>query len=253
VIDERAAFRPHRSYRRPASLARAGWWTSLALTPVVQAAAVLTRGTFARFLTRGAGALVPGGGARFGHDLYLGVRLVPITVNGPSLTRQTLVLWISACAGGLFVLIRRRRLPAPLRFIGVANLGLVGATACYLLFMGRLGYDPAAFSALYVRTSLTIWLIVPVFMGMVALTLPFTVLERIGLVLFCLAYEGAFATVRYAVFVWVLGEVGSVVMPSMYLFFGPLLDFVTFTGIYAVLLARLARRMALTEGAWRWL
>jgi hypothetical protein len=75
------------------------------------------------------------------------------------------------------------------------------------------------------------------------LTLPFSVLERTVLMVLTLGYDIVFSAIRYAVFAWLLTGVGAVVMANLYLFLGPLLDFVYLVGIFALFLPRLGRRL----------
>jgi len=117
------------------------------------------------------------------------------------------------------------------------------ASAVYLTFAGRLGYDAAEFSNLYLRTVVVVWLITPLFIAGLSLMLPFSALERAALMVLTLAYDVVFCAVRYALFAWLLTEVGAVVMANLYLFLGPLLDFVYLVGIFALFLPRLGRRL----------
>jgi len=84
--------------------------------------------------------------------------------------------------------------------------------------------------------------VMPAFMGVLSLTLPFSPLEQAGLVLLSLAYDILFSAVRYALFVWLLVHLGAVVMANLYLFLGPLLDIIYLVGIFAMFVIRLRRR-----------
>jgi hypothetical protein len=58
-----------------------------------------------------------------------------------------------------------------------------------------------------------------------------------------LVYDMVFSAVRYALFIWLLVRLGAVVMATLYLFLGPLLDVIYLVGIFAVFVLRLTRRI----------
>jgi hypothetical protein len=236
---------PPRAYRRLSRLAPIHVISTVALVvslevalvwhlPRVVEAFALTTVALVRF-TRTAVAL--------GTDEFMGVPLSPLVFESiRPLSYQVLLLWIGGCAAGIVLLTRRRWFLMPVRYLIVYNLLLITASAYYLLFFGRPGYDAADFSQLYLRTVVTIWLVTPAFMGLMSLTLPFSTLEQIGLVVLSLAYDMVFSAVRYALFVWLLVNLGAVVMANLYLFLGPLLDVIYLVGIFAVFVLRLIRR-----------
>jgi hypothetical protein len=240
------ALAPPRAYRRLPRLRRANVVFSLAL--VVGAEGLLYRylPETVRAFSLSTAALV-----RFTHttvelgtDEFLGVPLLPLVFESiRPLSYQVLLLWLGACAAGILLLTRRRWLSMPVRYLIVYNLLLIAASAYYLLFAGQPGYDAVDFSRLYLRTVVTIWLVMPAFMGVMSLTLPFSPLEQVGLVALSLAYDMIFSAVRYALFVWLLVHLGAVVMANLYLFLGPLLDVIYLVGIFAVFALRLERRI----------
>ncbi|HEY7142532.1 MAG TPA: hypothetical protein VIE44_20755 [Methylomirabilota bacterium] len=182
---------------------------------------------------------------QLGADEFLGVRLLPVLFETVRpLSYQALLLWLGGSVAAIVLLTQRRWLLMPVRYLIVYNLLLIAASAYYLLFFGRPGYDAGDFSQLYLRTVVTIWLVTPAFMGVMCLTLPFSPLEQIGLVILALAYDMVFSAARYALFVWLLVHLGGVVMANLYLFLGPLLDVIYLVGIFAVFALRLTRRIS---------
>ncbi|MGH2778792.1 MAG: hypothetical protein ACRDJB_09090, partial [Actinomycetota bacterium] len=90
--------------------------------------------------------------------------------------------------------------------------------------------------------------------GLLGLTMPFRSWERLGLVVLCWTSIFALSAVRYALFVWALTQFGSVLMPSLYLFLGPVLDFVYLMSIFSLFLVPLGRRLDRGErNSWAWL
>jgi hypothetical protein len=236
---------PPRAYRRLPRLGRANVVFTVALVVGVEGLLYWYLPQVVRAFSLFTVALV-----RFTHtavglgtDELLGVPLLPLVFESiPPLSYQGLLLWLSACGAGILLLTARRWLSMPVRYLIVYNLLLIAASAYYLLFAGQPGYDAVDFSRLYLRTVVTIWLIMPAFMGVMSLTLQFSPLEQVGLVALSLAYDMVFSAVRYALFVWLLVHLGAVVMANLYLFLGPLLDVIYLVGIFAVFVRRLTRR-----------
>ena len=238
---------PHRAYRRLPVLRPAGVALSLFLVAGLEVLLVRYLAPVVRVFGLTTFALVrfvrtP---AWLGRDQFLGVPLFPLVFGPiPPLSYGVVLLWL---AGSLLAIVGlgrlRRVMVAPLRYLFVYNLLLLAASAYYLLFVGHLGYDAEEFSRLYLRTVVTIWLVTPVFMGLLSLTLPFSPLERVGLVALTVIYDMIFSAVRYAVFVWLLKNLGAVVMANLYLFLGPLLDVIYFVGIFGLFVLSVAHRM----------
>jgi hypothetical protein len=246
---------PPRAYRRLRVVTPAGLAVSALVVIGLEAALFLSLEPLVRVFGAVTFRLVrlTGAGAWLGTDRFLGVELFPLVFGSiPPLSYQAVALWLAGSLAALALVWSAAWIVAPLRFLLAYNLALLSASALYLLFAGDLGYDAEAFSRLYLRTAVLIWLVTPVFMAALGLTLPFTALERGGLLVLTLAYDVGFSAVRYAVFVWLLTRCGAVVMASLYLFFGPLLDIIYFVGIFALLVRRLARRLARGETRFAW-
>jgi hypothetical protein len=236
---------PPRAYRRLPRLGRAHVVFSVALVVSLEAGLFWFLPEVVRAFALATAALV-----RFsrtavdvGTDEFLGVPLFPLVFESiRPLSYQALLLWLGGCVAAIVLLTRRRWLLMPVRYLVVYNLLLLAASAYYLLFFGQPGYDAGDFSKLYLRTVVTIWLVTPAFMGVLSLTLPFSPLEQVGLVVLSLVYDIVFSAVRYALFVWLLVHLGAVVMANLYLFLGPLLDVIYLVGIFAAFVIRLRRR-----------
>jgi hypothetical protein len=219
---------------------------SVLLVAAIEAALVLTLGPLVQIFgdatLRVARAV--GTAAWLGRDRFLGVDLFPLIIGEiPPLAPEAAVLWLAGSAVALGLVWLAKWIAPPIWYLLAFNLALLAASALYLAFAGRLGYDAAEFSRLYLRTVVLVWLITPLFTAALSLTLPFSALERAGLVVLTLAYGIVFSAVRYALFAWLLTRMGAVVMANCYLFLGPLLDFVTLVGIPALFLPRLGRRL----------
>jgi hypothetical protein len=248
---------PHRSYRRLTALN----WRSAGLTAALLMAIEVVLATrlddLSRLFSDIALSLTSGAGTdlSLSSQSYLGSTIHPITFSLQPMDYTAVWTWFVCSLVGSWLLFRVRALNPPLRLIGCFGLAVVAASALYLLFFGHLGYEGEAFSILYVRTNALVWLLAPMVMGALSLTLPFTSIERLGFVSLCVACLFALSSVRYAVFIWVLSEFGALFMPALYLFLGPLLDFVYLMSIFALFLAPLGRRLdrAGRKAVWTWL
>ena len=245
---------PHRAYRRPRAITTRSVAASLALAAAVEALVVAFLGDLAAVFTRVSAELLPGG-ARSAARPFLGIDLRPLEIELQPLDYRALLVWFLASAAAAAVLAEVKRIGAPARYMAIYNLVMFAVSATYMLFTGELGYGAESFSDLYIRSAVVIWLVIPVFVGAISLFLPFTILERGLLVGASLAYNLVFSAVRYALFAWILSWSGAVTMASLYLFFGPLLDFVYVVGVFSVFLVPMSKRLGRegSQDVWTWL
>jgi len=258
AAEERHATVPerHRSYRRlrpatPRSVAE-----GLALLVLIEAALVVRLHSLSSFFGHTALALVPPLYPRavLMSDSYLGFRLKEISFVQASPAYWVQLVWLGGAVLVIVVALTVRQLPMPARVLAGFAAGLIGVSAYYVLVAGQPGFDGDTVSRFYVRTATTIWLLLPVLLTMVSLAVPFTLLERVGLLVGCLVIDVVFSIVRYAFFVWVLGRAGPIPMPMLYLLLGPPLDFVYVVATSSIALAHLARRLGHRDAqeAWSW-
>ena len=156
------------------------------------------------------------------------------------------------CAGivlGLGLL--RRNAPLPLWI--QANVIVLMFTALWAFFQGRVAYDGATFMLLLERTSVIMILCVPVFSVIVCALLPFSPIERAGMMIGLIVLDFAMSILRLAAFSLLLTHFGVIAEANLYLFFGPLIDVVYFITIYSIAVVSLSRRIAKGEHVWDWL
>jgi hypothetical protein len=145
------------------------------------------------------------------------------------------------------------RIAAPVRFFVNLNLLVIVGAAVYLLLVGRLGYDSAAFSELLLRTALLTWLVMPVFVGLFASLFPFTWQQRLLFILITVVYDVPLSIVRYGLFIAILGKTSSIVMADLYLVFGPLLDAIPIICFFSLFLVKVAKSIDERRTVWGWL
>ena len=109
------------------------------------------------------------------------------------------------------------------------------------------------FAELYVKTIVTIWLFIPCIMSMAILPLPATYIPKLFIIILTLVYSFIFATVRYAIFLYVLSKFSFIYMAILFFAFGPLVDFIYIVGIYSVYTTYLAQKLKEDEVVWKWL
>ena len=242
---------PHRSYRN-LPFSRTALFSTIPAVVVVELCVVLLA---QRALNLMSGFAVAG--ARFGDvhvrsftEPFLFVTLHPMTFEMRHSDWFELLVVTLAAALIVVCLSIWTALVAPLRFFINLNAMLVGGAALFLFLTGHLGYDSAAFSQLMLRTALVTWLVIPIFVAFFASLFPFTIVERIGFIALTVAWDIPLSIARYACFILILGQTGSIAMTDLYFLFGPLLDVVPVICFLSILLVRLARALETRRVAW---
>jgi hypothetical protein len=256
ALEHAAGPRPHRSYRRVRSVDRKGLVATLAVIAILETVIVSQISWLERLFTNIAFHLTPpvDGTLRIASDTYLGARVTWIDFSLPPMEYTAVWLWFVGALVAARVLFVTKRISPPIRLLGSFFAAMVSASALYMLFFGHLGYESEAFSLLYMRTSAIVWLLVPIVVGALSATVPFSSLERFGLALFCWCSVFILSAVRYAMFVWVLKTFGSLFMPTLYLLLGPVLDFIYLMSIFSLFLTPLGRRLDSGRAeVWAWL
>lgn len=145
----------------------------------------------------------------------------------------------------------RRNAPLPLWIM--ANVVVLLLTSLWAFFEGRVAYDAPTFMLLLERTSVIMILSAPIFAVIVCALLPFTAIERAGMMIGLIATDFAMSILRLAAFSLLLDHVGVIAEANLYLFFGPLIDVVYFILVYSICVVSLSRRIAKDEQVWDWL
>ena len=245
---------PHRSYRR-LPVSRSGALTTIPAVVLVEVAVVLLAQRALDWMSAFAAFVASHEGIQYRAfpDPFLFVTTTPMTFAMRHSDWIELLIVMIVCAIGIVVLSVWTAIAAPIRYFVNLNLLLLAGAAVFLLLVGRLGYDSAAFSQLMVRTALLTWLIMPLFVGLFASLFPFTFLERFAFIVITVAYDVPLSIVRYGLFVAILGKTSSIAMGDLYLVFGPLLDAIPIICFFSIFLVRVARSLELKRAVWGWL
>jgi hypothetical protein len=160
---------------------------------------------------------------------------------------------LAVALGAIGILPLLRFLPRPLvvYLVFVSLLNAVSA-GFFLLFPDRFPYDMVAFSALYLKLALGLWLLLPIVLALALNPLPGGALGKLLVVAPTIAYSMLFSTVRYAFFLYALHEMSVLYMAAMFFALGPFVDFVYVVAIYSLYLASVAVRLK-KPANWLWL
>jgi hypothetical protein len=246
--------RPHRCYRRLATPI-SHVFPCVIITLVIECAVLLLAQPLERIVSAVDVTLVRASNvpATLGSEQFLWLHLSPLEFSMPGHDYIELTLWIAVCAVAIAVISSFRLFSAPLRYFINFNFLIVAGEASYLLLAGHLGYSSTTFSTLMLQTMTAVWLLLPLFVGTITVLFPFTLLTSAAIIVTSVIFDVVLAAARYLAFVIILSHSGPILMADLYLCFGPLLDVIPLTGILALFLALLARRLRHQPEAWSWL
>jgi hypothetical protein len=114
-------------------------------------------------------------------------------------------------------------------------------------------YTATEFSELYIKSEISMWLFVPLILGIALFPLPAPVLPKLLVIILTLIYSVIFGTLRYAIFLFVISKFSMIYMAVLFFVFGPFIDFVYIVGAYSFYVSRLARKLKDREPVWKWL
>jgi hypothetical protein len=134
----------------------------------------------------------------------------------------------------------------------LAAINLVSALF-FTLSPSEFPYTGTVFSELYIKTEISMWLFIPIILGMAFMPLPAPILPKVLLIVFALLYSIIFGTLRYIIFLFVISKFSVIYMALLFFAFGPLIDFVYIVGIYCFYTSRLAKKLKGSESVWKWL
>lgn len=136
-------------------------------------------------------------------------------------------------------------------FLFLAGINLV--SAFFFIFAPfDFPYTATEFSEFYIKAEISIWLFIPLILGMAFLPLPSSVYPKLILIVLTLIYSIIFGTLRYIVFLFIISKFSVIYMALLFFAFGPLIDFVYIVGIYCFYNSRLAMTLKGNESVWKW-
>jgi hypothetical protein len=145
---------------------------------------------------------------------------------------------------------RGRNIAIYIVFLAVINLV---SALFFTLVPFDFPYTATEFSELYIKTEISMWLFIPLILGMAFLPLPASIFPKLLLIVFALTYSVIFGTLRYIIFLFVISKFSVIYMALLFFAFGPLIDFVYIVGIYCFYTSKLAKNLKGSENVWKWL
>ncbi|MBA3031269.1 MAG: hypothetical protein FP816_20980 [Desulfobacteraceae bacterium] len=151
----------------------------------------------------------------------------------------------------VLLLLTRKGKNIAVYFIFLFGFNLASALF-FSAFPGDFPYTAAEFSELYMKAQISMWLFIPIILGMAFLPLPGSLATKILLILATLSYSVGFCTLRYIIFLFIIKEYSIFYMALLFFAFGPLIDFVYIVGFYSVYNRRLAIQLKGSASVWKW-
>ncbi len=136
-------------------------------------------------------------------------------------------------------------------FVFLGAINLVSALF-FTIYPDGFPYTASGFSEFYIKSEISMWLFIPLILGMAILPLPASIFPKLTLIIFAIIYSVIFGTLRYIVFLYIVSKFSFIYMALLFFAFGPLIDFVYIVGIYSFYNSRLAKSLKSSESIWKW-
>jgi hypothetical protein len=247
----------HRAYRK---ITRSGWLFLIELIVAALPLSLLILFTYPYItdqMSRITQAVLssyylPGTVKVVGQSFVLGnVSLVSVPGTLPSSLVSFVNFIISLVTIILLSLVKRgRNIAIYIVFLAVINMV---SALFFTFFPSQFPYTATEFSELYVKTEISMWLFIPLILGIAFLPLPSHILPKLLLIVFALIYSIIFGTLRYIIFLFVISKFSAIYMALLFFAFGPLIDFVYIVGIYCFYTSKLAKNLKGSDSVWKWL
>lgn len=123
----------------------------------------------------------------------------------------------------------------------------------FVFFADYFPYSMLIYLDLYMKTLVSIWLIIPFILLLGFIPLPTNFFQKLKLIVLTVIYSIIFGCLRYIVFIFILREFSYLFMAILFFMFGPFFDFVYIVGFYSVFVSNLAVKIKGDETKWGWL
>lgn len=151
----------------------------------------------------------------------------------------------------LFLPLVNRAKPLMIFLTILAAMHLV--SALFFIFVPYLfPYTASDYSKLYMLQQVSIWIFVPIIMGIAIMPLPSSPVAKILTMIITFINMLLFGTVRYIVFLYILSKISLIYMAILFFALGPLIDFSYIVGIYSLHATDLAKKIKGDFKIWKW-
>ncbi len=169
---------------------------------------------------------------------------------------EDLVAFLSTLAI-LLINYRTNLLPKPFKiWVNFLAIILMISSLYFIFFSYIFPYTLDDFSLLYVIAQVGIMSFIPALVGVSLALFNFSwwvLLTNFFIVSLILVYSFVFGAVRYAIFLYTLKNYSFLWMANMFFNFGPLLDMIYISGIYAFYVSLLSKKTRQSIKVWRWI
>ncbi|NWG75364.1 MAG: hypothetical protein HXY24_12265 [Rubrivivax sp.] len=142
--------------------------------------------------------------------------------------------------------------PITIPFTLMSLIHLVSALL-FLFVPDRFPYQVIDFSTTYVAMVIITWFLIPVVYGFTLYPLPSSVLSKIGMIFFTIAFTATFNIFRYSLFLYLIHVHSFIFMAILFFCFGFLVDMIFIVGFYSFYLSLLSRKLKQDMDVWQWL
>lgn len=191
------------------------------------------------------------------HEPVSGLSFYFLSLNGkfPTLIESLVILVISLFL--FFVNYKSKILPLPFKvWLNFILIILIFSSLFFIFFADRFPYTLNDFSLIYIILQIGLISFIPIVIGFPLALFSFSwllLLTNFFIIIITLIYSFIFGAIRYALFLYILKEYSFLWMANLFFNFGPLLDMIYISGIYAFYISILSKKSRQSIKIWRWI
>ena len=123
----------------------------------------------------------------------------------------------------------------------------------FIFFANHFPYSMLDYIDLYMKTLVSIWLLIPWVLLTAFLPLPAKFWNKLIFILLADLYGIIFGCIRYIVYIFIFREFSYIFMAPVFFMLGPFFDFVFVVAFYSVFVSNLALKLKKDDSKWGWL
>jgi len=183
--------------------------------------------------------------------LFKNVYMLDLPGKYPSFLFSLILAEISLVTMLVVPRIKRITKPTTIWIFIIFFINLV-SSLFFIFFPDHFPYDMLIFSELYIKTEVSMWLLIPLVMTIALISLPSSNITKFILITFTLSYSILFGCIRYIIFLYLLQKFSYLFMSIMFFIFGPLVDFFYVIGIYSFYVNIVGKQAKKDWEIWKW-
>lgn len=256
--EEKLIIHPHRSYRKLIDVSNGVLLFEFLILSVPLTVMVYFLYPFlthincvnANYLLAG---IIPEDFIRIHEVPYLGqvVHILSIPGSYPTANFSFITAIVSLLI--LLILPRTKLLPKSISMWITFFLFINLVSAVFFMLVPHLfPYTVDVFSDLYMKTEVSMWLILSPLLAVSVLPLPSRLISKFFLILGILLLDIVLGIVRYAFFLYMLNKYSFLFMAVMFFSFGPLVDFLYAVATYSIYVSYVSKKIKKELKLWKW-